>query len=380
MKVNHETRLSSIDQKISEEIEKKFMPKSPNMFREFREKSCPIEQFYLSHPSEPWSLRLREIAKPEGIFYSAALKSRSASSEVLLRDEIETPIDESAYRLYARNPAFPRLHKLRAELYPGVTIDWVEGCDAPIIEAEGEEAMAAVKEHGDDLEDITERRSAQNETIAHLLFQAKHGEGALVPQENLNSYAMVQEIRRNLGESPIIVGLSGRSGSGKSTLASEIARLLGGHDISSLVLSTDDYNRGKSWLCQEFEVETWQNWDDPAVYDCETLAKELELLLAKAQPIRKRQFDFTSEEPIILDEAHPSAQVIILEGLFAHSPHFEKLKTLSYCLPTPLATSIGRRIYRDINSRGNASFGSAEDILRYQLEVVEPSYQKAVAS
>ncbi len=377
--VNHKSKSLVVERKIPKEIERKFIPKHPGVFKEHRTHAYPIEQVYLSHPNEPWSLRLREVTTNQRQTYSAALKSRSASEEILIRDEVETPITEEAYRFYADNQGFPRIHKLRAEPYPGLTIDWVEGYEDPVIEAETPDAQLFLDEMGYELQDVTSVATYQNEMMAHLVFRAQQGEVALPPQADLDIKAMIEKIMQQLRPAPLVVGLIGRSGSGKSTLAGEIVALLEAQSVTNMILSTDDYNRGKTWLCERFGVPKWHNWDDPVVYDCESLACDLEALKTNGNPIKKRCFDFGSEEPIILDDHHMPAQVIILEGLFAHSSHFKGITDLSYALPTPLATSIGRRVYRDISNRDNASFGSAAEILRYQLEVVEPSYQKASA-
>ena len=68
----------------------------PDTLSDMRERARPIEQFYLSHPSEPFSLRLREELNLSGkLEYSATLKDRGQLHQVVhhqagaLRDDVD---------------------------------------------------------------------------------------------------------------------------------------------------------------------------------------------------------------------------------------------------------------------------------------------------
>ena len=91
-------------------------------------------------------------------------------------------------------------------------------------------------------------------------------------------------------------------------------------------------------------------------------------------PIRRRQFDFATSEPMYYgDTAAPSDQsVLFVEGLWARHDKFD-LADLTFEVETPVATSIGQRITRDLVTRPEFADPSAN--LGYYLEHAEPTYR-----
>ena len=69
------------------ETERKFMAIFPEKLTKLREETEPIEQFYLSHPDEPFSLRLRSTLNRDTgeLQYEATLKDNGIQSNVLNR-------------------------------------------------------------------------------------------------------------------------------------------------------------------------------------------------------------------------------------------------------------------------------------------------------
>jgi hypothetical protein len=165
------------------------------------------------------------------------------------------------------------------------------------------------------------------------------------------------------------------AGSGKSSAAREVqARLEAklGAEYRPVVISTDDYHRGKKWLEATYGAP-WENWDDPRVYHTQELADDLSRLAA-GEPILRRHFDFQSEEVVYDDIIEPSPFVIV-EGLYAGSRDLEAVRTLHYDMPVGPATSIGRDARRlIIEGRANGSIGTPEERVRYQVEVALPTY------
>jgi len=366
---------------LPKEVERKFLP----LFdvSELQESADKIEQIYLSWPNEEWNLRVRKTLRPDNEpIYEATLKSRSGShSRALVRDEVNTEISAEAYGFY-EHQNLPRLQKLRAHLGEGITMDWLtddSGTVQPFVvevEGTGPDQAQFLKNWEDQLIDVTHMAEYDNEHMAHRLW--------LDPIESprLLDGMQVQETVRNIvalaksSDHPIVVGVRGRSGSGKSTLARDISNYLESYDDMPVMhLSTDDYHRGRAWLLEKFGISAWKNWDAPVVYNTAALAFELREYLDKAEPIPKRYFDFLSQEPVIEVTTHQPGRVVIVEGLFPHSPDLVGLVDHMIEVPTPLATSIGRRIVRDMRGRLNDSLGNPEDILRYQVEVAEPTYQ-----
>jgi uridine kinase len=143
-------------------------------------------------------------------------------------------------------------------------------------------------------------------------------------------------------------------------------------------ISTDDYHRGKAWLESTYGAP-WTNWDAPEVYDTRLLNYDL-WQFSQGLAIDARRFDFAQEESVIEGRIEP-CELLLVEGIYAGSPDLEDRRHLHIAIPTPLATSIGRRLARDQQEgRLNASLADPKAILRYQLEVAEPMYQQQLAA
>ena len=365
------TITQNFDQK-SREIEQKFLPVFPEKLAVFRNGAAPIEQVYLSHPSEEFNLRIRETTKNGIPAYNATLKDTGVVTEHgINRLEYETPVDEKTYVFY-RNLGRPAVRKLRAEPIEGVVIDFF---DDGHIHAESEDPATwryFLDQHElhDAFEEVTGERIADNEWRAHFNFRrANDGHEALAPSPDLDADNIRLDIIRHQIESPTtLVRIAGRSGSGKSTLVRELRQKLDAVHLPSIVISTDDYHRGKTWLEAQNNGLPWTEWDAPIVYDRETLVRDLDLLRG-GESIPTRAFNFTTEEPETTGLTAP-APVIIIEGIYARHSDFNHAD-LSYEVPTPLATCIGRRVLRDLVERPR--FDPADNI-RYILESAEPAW------
>lgn len=378
-KMKYKSEIESTPEYEKVETELKFTPTDPHFF-DFLLGQCEIKnihQTYLSHPNEQFSLRLRAIETNGQMSYSAALKSRGTVGETgVSRLETPTQLSAEAYEKYLSRGQFPSLTKRRVEPVPGVTVDWIDGWDLPIIELEdfetNEGAQLFYQMYVNELNNRSGEKEVDNEHIAHVLS------GVPIEYEpfvDLDPEKIVNEIMayRSAGYKKIIVGLSGRSGSGKSTVARKVQTLLAylTQQPSSL-LSTDDYHVGKSFLESHYE-KPWKNWDASVVYDTVQLSRDLQLL-KQGKEVDRRYFSFETQEPYVDGKVVPH-DIIIVEGIHAGSNDLKGVRTLYFDLETPLATCIGRDISRlRDGSRPNSSIGSPEERLRYQLEIAEPSF------
>lgn len=375
---NHEA-LERFEHERNREIERKLVPYDPAEFEHYKESAVPIEQVYLSTPGEACSLRVREVTTPEGIRYSATLKAdRQASEQGVDRLEIETDaLTPEAYQYFAADPTLPRVKKLRATMQPGITIDWIEGIESPLIEIEQHELteesrnLARLIEHRS--MDVSDEPSWDNADIAYQLYDMETRDmPELDPREIADG--LVADLRT--GRKVAIATISGMSGSGKSTAARHVAEILNARypDLPApLVLSTDDYHAGKTHLEQTYG-EPWTNWDAAEVYDTAKLVDDLEALRNGAETIQLRHFDFSTQEPVLDGEA-PASPFVIVEGVRAASDDLESVRTRHYQLPTPLATCLLRDVRR-VHQRPSASIGTAEQRLAYALNVAVPEYER----
>lgn len=357
------------------EVERKFVPRNPELFEHYKSETVNITQAYLSAPTDDYSLRLRKIVDGQAITYSATLKNRGDyTPNGLARMEINVPIAGATFDYYMnKQPAV--LQKQRAEPLPGVTIDWIDGSSTPIIEIEniGQNEMAAqfLSLMEDELIDHTGHPDTDNEALAYALSAR-----AYETPKPFTVDTILQDIAayRRAGYRQIVLGITGRSGSGKTTLATQLdSKLRHMFRTQPLRLSTDDYHVGRRHLETTYGAP-WINWEAAEVYDTKSLASDIKQLQA-GQPVRGRHFDFATEETVFDALLSPS-DVIIVEGIHAGSPDLASLRHMFYDIKTPLATSIGRDIKRLlVTDRPNDSIRSPEDRLRYVIETGEPTYQ-----
>lgn len=358
------------------ESEKKLVPIQADTFDAYKELAQPIEQIYLNKLGEEFDLRVRCEYTPEGARYTATLKDQGEVVDgTRNRLEIETDISQSAYEFFASQNKFPTLKQLRAPITDNMTIDFIEGIDSPIIEPETHDATereALVASLGELVEDRTGDVTLNKAYLAHELAGT---EKDLYSPEALEafSYRIAEEMiaRYRTGRNQVVVGLTGMSGSGKTTVTKMISELFS-DEHKPIVVSTDDYHRGKQWL-EETYGAPWTEWDDPRVYNTAELAFDLQQL-SEGSPLLKRHFDFEKEETVFDEELLPSPFVIV-EGLYAGSSDLDTIRTLHYELPTGIATSVGRDVRRlVIEDRANRAFPTPESRLKYQIESALPLY------
>ncbi len=364
------------------ESERKFIASSPELLEGFRAGAVPIEQIYLSNPQDEFSLRVRAKHTAHGTEYTATLKDEGNIVDGQLeRLEVETAISAETYDYYASQPDLASIKKLRAEPYPGFTIDYIEKLDSPLAEIEQRDDPypAYIQALTSELVDVTGDPLFLNETLAHTLRDIKSERDNTTP-ETLDVFVrrVAHDILTHyrLGYKHIVTGISGMSGSGKSSVVAELSRQLEEHfgpEFKPTILSTDDYHKGRIHL-EETYGAPWENWDDERVYDTELMASDIARLL-NGETIHHRHFDFASEETVI-DDPVVLRPLIIVEGIVAGSPDLQDIRQLHFEVPTSRATSIGRDVRRLVlENRVNGSIGSPEARLKYQLETALPTYQ-----
>lgn len=365
------------------EREQKFIPKDPDQIRAlFEQDATTVEQIYLSSPSDEFSLRVRCTQQDGSVEYTATLKDRGELIDGARdRLEVNAPISQQAYEWFASRNEYARLTKKRATPVEGVTIDFFEN-DSQVIEIEHSDAIERARLVLDmqyltngGLIDKTDDLQLDNEAIAHKLS----GSEIVSSPESLDSFAdrIAKEMvaRYVVGKNQIVTGLTGMSGSGKTTvtkaITDKIVELIG-ESYTPLVISTDDYHFGKSYLESTYGAP-WTEWDDPRTYNTAELAKDI-ALMADGQHLIRRHFDFATEEPQFDYEA-PSSPFVIIEGLYAGSKDLEAVRDLHFELPTSIATGVGRDVRRlVIENRANRVFPTPESRLTYQLETALPLY------
>lgn len=373
-----------MDYKLSREIERKFWLNSPktinNLSSEYRQ--INIEQLYLSKPEDEYDLRVRKTVDDcSRISYTATLKTRPDTNDNIAdRYEIETEISEETY-LFWLQQNLPFVKKVRRDFGLGLTADFIEGIDEPLIELEQienlnseESAIVAMT-----LQYLTSHcasadQTAYSEQIAWNKLKENNHDAPILTADSLAELIFCGD--KPSIENPCFISIGGRSGSGKSTIARELQKLLNNHfdkDISARIISTDDYNKGINFL-QKNNGNQPLNFDLPHLYDTETLAKELKNRKENMQPLPVHSFDWDKSEqiPVIFPcELH---SIIIIEGIYADSPEIADLIDFKFHLNIGAATCIGRRVMRSLNNTQRGNIMSPEAQLRYLIEIAEPTY------
>lgn len=361
------------------ETEKKLIPVFPEQLNEWRAEAKPIEQLYLSHPSEEFNLRLRETFDERGnAVYSATLKNRGHQTDHgLKRLEIQTAISKECYEFYQSQGIYPLLRKLRASPIDSIDIDFYEDGHSHVELENPAIGETFIARHNLELVDITGDTVVDNEWRAHMEYRRKNdGQEALIPPYNPSADELARQASTKYEQDGLAtMTIAGRSGSGKSTIIQKIKERLGElhPGVPVATLSTDDYHRGKTWLDNYNNGIPWTDWDAEIVYNLEDLKADLASLQGGSS-VAKRFFNFGTQEPEVIG-AIPSAPIVIIEGLYAGHPHLNDANVLQKVITTPLATCIGRRLARDFSTnRSNNTFSDPEVLLRYLLENAEPAY------
>lgn len=379
------SRTNSIEQNYNE-TEKTYVPRNPEILRQFLAQSAKtIEQPYLSHPSEPYSLRLRHTTSAKGEKIDATLKSRGEIvDDGLSRSEFTAPINRERYEYYTAED-LPTVRKTRSSPLESIDIDFYPDGYSHVESEDPAAWQRFLDEYAlnqEDFIDVTGEIFTDNEWRAHHAYRQEHGgREAFAPHREFETDIAIDAILQyaksstqlSRGRLPV-VRLYGRSGSGKSHLLDQLRAGLTEHGVSTAVLSTDDYNIGMSRLAQLHGGERPKNLDAADIYDLSGAQADMQHWL-NGEPIRARGFDYETNEPVISSEIDaPANGVVFVEGLWARDQRFD-MADLTFEIQTPVATAIGQRITRDLAAR--PEFADPEKNLGYYLEHAEPTYREA---
>lgn len=361
------------------ERERKLVVVDTEKYAALKGEAVAIEQVYLSHPDEEFSLRLRRTESPSGTEFSATLKTKGTyEHDALTRTEVETSVSEEAYNYYAQSGEYATLKKLRAHIDEFTTIDFIEGMKEPVIEIEHVDPMviaALAESYKDSTEDRTSDPTITNEVLAHKIS----GMETLPEQQSITELA--ESITKDMlasyatGKNTVFTSISGMSGSGKSTVTRLVAQHIeqfAGEAYRPIVISTDDYHYGRRHLEEKYGAP-WLEWDDARTYNTAQLARDLELF-KNGEELERKYFDFEKEETIV-ESGYTRSPFVIIEGIHAGSPDLDAVRDNHFQMPSGIATSVGRDVRRLlIDGRANRAFPTAESRLKYQIESAIPCF------
>lgn len=146
------------------------------------------------------------------------------------------------------------------------------------------------------------------------------------------------------------------------------------HDAfdNSIIISMDNYYKGHTFMDEQKSKGKILNWDQPEALDLELFHKHLSKL-KKWKTILAPEYDFQTD-PVYEAIEIKSAEVIIVEGLFALDDSLSELWNLNIFVDIWAHGQIMRRIFRDIKR----TWEKPQDIMDYFLETVEPMHMKYI--
>jgi uridine kinase len=167
-----------------------------------------------------------------------------------------------------------------------------------------------------------------------------------------------------------IIAITGGSGAGKTTVARALARRLG---ASAVVIAEDDYYRCASTI-PGFDAAT-HNFDAPDAKEHALLREQL-ALAKSGEAFDKPVYDLVTHRRKADVERIVHADHVIVEGIhLLAAPELRPLYDLSVFMESDEALRLGRRMIRDVESRGR----SPRSVLTQFFTTVRPMHERYVA-
>ena len=179
-----------------------------------------------------------------------------------------------------------------------------------------------------------------------------------------------RQLTMNRESEPLLVAIVGGSGAGKTWLAKKLQAAL---DPDAAHFSLDDFYRDCSRIRPERRAKI--NFDHPRTIDWAAMEKVLGDLRA-GRTARLPQYDFKTHCRVRKGNTLACKPVVLVDGLWLlHRRSLRRVFSLKIFIDCPVRTRRGRRILRDLRSRGR----TRASILEQLKKNVEPMHARFVA-
>lgn len=167
-----------------------------------------------------------------------------------------------------------------------------------------------------------------------------------------------------------IIAITGGSGAGKTTVARALARRLG---AGAVVIAEDDYYRCASTI-PNFDAATY-NFDAPSAKEHVLLCEHL-ALAKSGEAFDKPVYDLVTHRRKLDVERVVHADYVIVEGMhLLAAPELRPLFDLTVFMESDEALRLGRRMIRDVESRGR----TPRSVMQQFFTHVRPMHEMYVA-
>ncbi|MBN2119582.1 MAG: uridine kinase [Candidatus Omnitrophica bacterium] len=176
---------------------------------------------------------------------------------------------------------------------------------------------------------------------------------------------------------PVLVGIVGASASGKTTMARKISKKLG--KSKTVIISQDQYY--KDWSKVPLKRRQTINFDHPDSFDFSLMHSHIKEL-KRGKPVKAPLYSYKLHKRLRKKTKISPKRWVIVEGLLVFYKGFLRdLFDMKVYIDVDTATSLARRIRRDVKERGESvssvSSRFFKDVLPMQKEYIEKQRQYA---
>jgi len=167
-----------------------------------------------------------------------------------------------------------------------------------------------------------------------------------------------------------LIAIVGPTASGKTSLANKLAKKLG--KSNTAIISQDQYY--KDWTHLPFKEREKINFDHPNSFDFKMMTVMLRRL-QRCEPVEIPQYSYKFHKRLTKHYPLSAKRYIIVEGLLVlHKKPLRDLFDIKIYVDVDKATSLARRIKRDVRMRGE----TVESVCKRYFEDVLPMQERYV--